>query len=48
LGRRLAGLNPKVIRGFESIPGTGVLPHLEQPEVVIGLLQRYLGRMTLA
>jgi pimeloyl-ACP methyl ester carboxylesterase len=41
LGRRLAGLNPKAIRGFEVIPETGVLPHLEQPEVVSGLLQRY-------
>lgn len=47
LGRRLAGLNPTVIRGFEVIPGTGVLPHLEQPEVVIGLLQRNLSRMSL-
>ncbi|MFE1747634.1 alpha/beta fold hydrolase [Coleofasciculus sp. H7-2] len=42
LGKRLAGLNPKAIRGFQPIVGTGVLPHLEQPEVVIGLLQRYL------
>jgi pimeloyl-ACP methyl ester carboxylesterase len=42
LGRRLAGLNSDTIRGFEVIPETGVLPHLEQPEVVIGLLQRYL------
>jgi pimeloyl-ACP methyl ester carboxylesterase len=41
LGRRLAALNPKVIQEFEVIPDTGVLPHLEQPEVVIGLLQRY-------
>lgn len=41
LGRRLAGLNPKAIRGFEVIPEAGVLPHLEQPEVTIGLLQRY-------
>lgn len=43
VGRRLAGLNPEVIRGFEVIPETGVLPHLEQPEVMIGLLQRYLS-----
>jgi pimeloyl-ACP methyl ester carboxylesterase len=42
LGQRLAALNPKVIRGFEVIPQTGVLPHLEQPEVMIGLLQKYL------
>jgi pimeloyl-ACP methyl ester carboxylesterase len=43
VGRRLAALNPEVIRGFEVIPETGVLPHLEQPEVMIGLLQRYLS-----
>lgn len=43
LGQRLTGLNPEVIRGFEVIPETGVLPHLEQPEVMIGLLQRYLS-----
>jgi pimeloyl-ACP methyl ester carboxylesterase len=42
LGQRLAALNPEMIRGFEVIPETGVLPHLEQPEVMIGLLQRYL------
>jgi pimeloyl-ACP methyl ester carboxylesterase len=42
LGRRLASLNPQSIRGFEAIAGTGVLPHLEQPELVIGLLWRYL------
>lgn len=42
LGQRLAKLNSRVIRDFHVIPGTGVLPHLEQPEVMIGLLQRYL------
>ncbi|HEY9609563.1 alpha/beta hydrolase [Allocoleopsis sp.] len=42
VGQRLTGLNPEVIRGFEVIPETGVLPHLEKPEVMIGLLQRYL------
>lgn len=41
LGQRLAGLNPEMIRGFEVIPETGILPHLEQPEVMIGLLQKY-------
>ncbi len=41
LGRRLAKLNPQAIRGFEAIAGVGVLPHLEMPEVIIGLLQRY-------
>lgn len=42
LGQRLAALNPKAIQAFQSIPGAGVLPHLEQPELVIGLLQRYI------
>lgn len=42
LGRRLAQLNPQAIRAIEVIAGVGVLPHLEMPEVVIGLLQRYL------
>lgn len=42
LGRRLASLNPDVVRKFYAIADTGVLPHLELPEVVIGLLQGYL------
>ena len=42
LGRRLANLNPSVIRGFYAIADAGILPHLEIPEVFIGLLQRYL------
>lgn len=42
LGRRLAGLNPKAVRAFQPLPEAGILPHLEQPEVVIGLLQRYI------
>lgn len=42
LGQRLVKLNSRAIRDFHVIPNTGVLPHLEQPEVVIGLLERYL------
>ncbi|MBD2504360.1 alpha/beta fold hydrolase [Anabaena azotica] len=42
LGQRLASLNPGVVRKFYAIADTGVLPHLELPEVVIGLLQRYI------
>jgi pimeloyl-ACP methyl ester carboxylesterase len=42
LGRRLAQLNPQAIQDFQLIPQAGVLPHLELPEVTIGLLQRYL------
>ncbi|WP_016953581.1 alpha/beta fold hydrolase [Anabaena sp. PCC 7108] len=42
LGRRLASLNKGAIRDFQAIAHTGILPHLETPEVVIGLLQKYL------
>lgn len=43
LGQRLANLNTKAIRDFYAIADAGILPHLEIPEVFIGLLQRYLG-----
>lgn len=42
LGRRLAGLNPQAVRGFEVLPQSGVLAHLEQPGVVTGLLGSWL------
>jgi pimeloyl-ACP methyl ester carboxylesterase len=42
LGRRLARLNQEAVKGFEVIADTGVLPHLEQPAVMIGLLERYM------
>lgn len=42
LGKRLAKLNATAIRDFHVVPNTGVLPHLEMPEVVISLLKRYL------
>jgi pimeloyl-ACP methyl ester carboxylesterase len=42
LGRRLEQLNPKAIKAFCNIPGVGVLPHLEAPEIVIGIIQSYL------
>ncbi|AFY35245.1 alpha/beta fold hydrolase [Calothrix sp. PCC 7507] len=42
LGRRLANSNIHAIRDFYAIADAGVLPHLEVPEVVIGLLQQYL------
>ncbi|MBH8565292.1 alpha/beta hydrolase [Nostoc sp. CENA67] len=41
LGRRLANLNISAIRYFYAIADAGVLPHLELPEVIVGLLQRY-------
>ncbi|MCM0588911.1 MAG: alpha/beta fold hydrolase [Gloeotrichia echinulata DVL01] len=42
LGRRLASLNINAIRDFYAIANTGILPHLEMPEVIIGLLYRDL------
>lgn len=42
LGRRLANLNHEAIREFYAIADAGILPHLELPEVIIGLLQGYL------
>lgn len=44
LGRRLAALNPQAIEPFQVIPETGVLPHLELPAVVTGLLMHWLTR----
>ena len=45
LGRRLAQLNPSSVK-LHGIFGAGILPHLEIPEVVIGLLQFYLSNIT--
>lgn len=42
LGQRLATLNPETIQAFLLLQQAGVLPHLELPEVVIGLLRRFL------
>lgn len=44
LGQQLAKLNPQAVQAFEAIALVGVLPHLEAPEIVIGLLQRYMGK----
>ncbi len=43
LGQRLANSNTSAIQNFYAIADAGVLPHLEVPEVVIGLLQPYLN-----
>ncbi len=42
-GRRLADLNPNAIRRFEALSGVGLTPHLEQPGLTMGLIQKYLG-----
>lgn len=41
-GKRLADLNPSAIAAFHTISRTGVLPHLENPPIVTGLLSYYL------
>ncbi|HIK15288.1 MAG TPA: alpha/beta hydrolase [Leptolyngbyaceae cyanobacterium M33_DOE_097] len=41
LAERLATLTP-LVKSCISIDGAGVLPHLEQPEAVIGLLHQFL------
>jgi pimeloyl-ACP methyl ester carboxylesterase len=42
LGRRLAALNPDWINDFVTVEQTGILPHLELPEVTIGWLRHLL------
>jgi pimeloyl-ACP methyl ester carboxylesterase len=42
--KRLAGLNPEAISQVWEIPDSGVLPHLEHPAVVIGLLQQWASQ----
>ncbi len=46
LGRRLANLNINAVEDFQAIANTGILPHLETPEIFIGLLQRYFRLIT--
>ena len=40
--KRLAALSPKAIQALHIIPDVGVLPHVEQPAVVVGLLRAFL------
>jgi len=42
LAKQFVNLNPVAIRDFQIIADAGVLPHLEVPEVVCGLLWRYI------
>jgi pimeloyl-ACP methyl ester carboxylesterase len=41
--KRLAGLNPQAVQQVWEVPDSGVLPHLEHPAVMVGLLQRWLA-----
>jgi pimeloyl-ACP methyl ester carboxylesterase len=42
IGQRLAALNPKAIRIFQTLDDVGLTPQLELPAVTIGLIRRYL------
>lgn len=42
IGKRLAALNPQVIRFFQPLEDVGLTPQLELPAVTIGLIRRYL------
>ena len=40
--KRLATMNPNVIQTVHIVPDVGVLPHVEEPAVVVGLLRAFL------
>jgi pimeloyl-ACP methyl ester carboxylesterase len=42
IGRRLADLNPQVVRAFQVLEDVGLTPQLELPAVTIALIRRYL------
>ncbi|WP_088892830.1 alpha/beta fold hydrolase [Leptolyngbya ohadii] len=44
-GKRLAALNSQAVREFWTISDAGVLPHLETPAIVIGLLRKALAEL---
>jgi pimeloyl-ACP methyl ester carboxylesterase len=41
-GQRLASLNPSSVKAFVRLADAGVLAHLEQPAIVVGLLRQFL------
>ncbi|MBE9159925.1 alpha/beta hydrolase [Nodosilinea sp. LEGE 06152] len=41
--KRLASLNPKAVQRVIEVPDSGVLPHVEHPAVVTGLLRQFLA-----
>jgi pimeloyl-ACP methyl ester carboxylesterase len=45
IGKRLAALNPSVIKFFQIIPNVGLTPQLELPAVTIGLIRYFLPRL---
>lgn len=47
IGQRFVSLNPQAIKACWTIAQAGVLPHLEVPEQIMGLLRRSLKQMAL-
>ncbi|MBW4580007.1 MAG: alpha/beta hydrolase [Tildeniella nuda ZEHNDER 1965/U140] len=45
LGKRLASLNPSTVKAFLQLAEAGVLAHLEQSAIVIGLLRSFLPEL---
>jgi pimeloyl-ACP methyl ester carboxylesterase len=45
IGQRLRKLNPGAVKAFHVVPDAGVLPHLETPEIVTGLLRSHLATL---
>lgn len=41
--KRLASLNTKAVQQVIEVPDSGVLPHVEHPAVVVGLLRQFLS-----
>ncbi|MBE9179872.1 alpha/beta hydrolase [Oculatella sp. LEGE 06141] len=46
LGTRLAALNPDAIKGLEILEDVGLTPQLELPAVTVGLIRKWLKRLT--
>ncbi|MBW4618414.1 MAG: alpha/beta hydrolase [Cyanosarcina radialis HA8281-LM2] len=42
IGQRLAALNPKAIRHFQTLDDVGLTPQLELPAVTIGLIEKFM------
>lgn len=44
--KRLGSLNPQAIQRVWEVPDSGVLPHLEHPAIVMGLIQDWITRQS--
>lgn len=46
IGQRLANLNPKAVKVFQTLEDVGLTPQLEIPAVTIGLIRQYLSLLS--